>query len=94
MDHRLFSDTMNCRGYFAFGWVSTREFSVMLEELLGIPVGFSQVFSPFEERHEMFISNTNISHHCYSGKNGSVSGSVSREGRKREVVYITTMFSC
>lgn len=58
-----------------------------LDELLGIPVGCSQVLSPLEERHEMFSLSSNFSHHCYSGKNGPVSGSVSREGRKREVVY-------
>lgn len=65
-----------------------------LEELVGIPVGCSQVLSPFEERHEMFSLTNNVSYHCYSGKNVPVSGSVSQEGRKREVIYITTLFSC
>jgi hypothetical protein len=74
---------MNCRGYFfTSGWVRTRACSVKLEELLGIPVGCSQVLSHFEERHGMFILSSNVSHHCYSGKNYCFRVSVS--GRKKE----------
>jgi hypothetical protein len=60
---------------------------VNLEELLGNPVGCSPVLSPFEERHEMFSLTNSDSYHCYFGKNAPVSGSVSQEGRKSEVIY-------